>query len=241
VRRMGSTVPITMDDGRIPTVRLGVGLLAVLLVTGCVAKPVASTSGPAGSTAPSYSGPAVITESALPADSQDGPPEDGSSDPEQPSDPVRTSAPTSAAGLADCALPYLRVSVRPAVVRSAHAGYLLTFTNTGQIACRLAGYPAVAVLSSAGQPVLQANPTPSGYLGGVHGSPTTVVIGTGQPASALLEGEQVDLRGERCPARPGLAITPPRSTAPARLPMATTICGGVQIHPVVAGTTGSSR
>ena len=59
-------------------------------------------------------------------------------------------------------------------------------------------------------------------------------------AADLLEGEQVDLRGDRCPARPGLQITPPRSTAPARLPMATTICGGVQIHPVVAGSTGSN-
>jgi len=162
-------------------------------------------------------------------------------DPEQPSDPVRTSAPDSAAGLADCALPYLRISARPTAARSAHAGYLLTFVNTGQIACRLTGYPAVLVLSSAGQPVLRANPTPSGYLGGASGTPATVVIGTGQPASALLEGEQVDLRGDRCPSRPGLAVTPPRSTAPARLPMTTTICGGVQIHPVVAGSTGSNE
>jgi hypothetical protein len=222
-------------------VRLGLRLLAVLLVTGCVAKPVASTSGPADSSTPRYSGPAVITESALPTEDDNSPSDPESSDPDQPSDPVRTSSPADPAALADCALPYLKVSVRPAVVRSAHASYLLTFTNTGQIACRLAGYPAVAVLSSAGQLVLRAIPTPNGYLGGAWAEPVTVVIGTGQPASALLEGEQVDLRGDRCPARPGLAITPPRSTAPARLPMATTICGGVQIHPVVAGNTGSSR
>lgn len=221
--------------------RLGTRLLpvlAVLLATGCVAKPVASTSsGPAESSTPPSSGPPVITESALPTDADS--PSD-TSDPDQPSDPVRTSGTVERAGLADCALPYLRVSVRPAVVRSAHAGYLLTFTNTGQIACTMTGYPAVMVLSPAGQQVLRAIPTPNGYLGGARAEPTTVVIGTGQPASALLEGEQVDLRGDRCPARPGLQITPPRGTAPARLPMTTTICGGVQIHPVVAGTTGSS-
>jgi Protein of unknown function (DUF4232) len=231
-------------------VRLGTRLLpvlAVLLVTGCAAKPLpASSPDRSGDAGPSDSQPPVITESALPTDSSDG--SDGTddadaspSDPEQPSDPVRTSTPASAAGLADCGLPYLRVSVRPAVAHSRHASYLLTFTNTGQIACRLTGYPAVVVLSSAGQPVLRANPTPSGYLGGASGTPATVVIATGQPASALLEGEQVDLRGDRCPSRPGLAVTPPRSTAPARLPMTTSICGGVQIHPVVAGNTGSSR
>jgi len=144
------------------------------------------------------------------------------------------------AGLANCSLPYLQVSVRPAATRNAHASYLLSFTNTGQIACRLAGYPAVTVLSSAGRPVLRASDTPSGYLGGVHGRPITVLVGSDQPASALLEGEQIDLSGNRCPARPGLQITPPGSTVPARIPITTAICGGVQIHPVVPGSTGSS-
>ena len=213
-------------------------MLAVLLATGCVARPVAVSSGPASPTTPQYSGPPVITESALPTDDNTSDPE--SSDPDSSDDPVRTSAPVSAAGLADCGLPYLRVSVRPAAARSAHASYLLTFTNTGQIACRLTGYPAVTVLSSGGQQVLRAIPTPNGYLGGSRTTPAVVVIATGQPASALLEGEQVDLRGDLCPSRPGLAIIPPRSTVPARLPMTTTICGGVQIHPVVAGSTGSN-
>lgn len=226
-------------------------LVVTLLVTGCVAKPLASTSGPSDPATPQYSGPPVITESALPPGGDDGSPSgiDSAdagqpSNSGQPSDPIRTPSPAAAvipaAGLADCTLPYLQVSVRPAAARNAHASYLLTFTNTGQIACQLAGYPAVTVLSSAGRQVLRASPTPSGYLGGTRGKPVVVVIATGQPASALLEGEQVDLRGERCPSRPGLAITPPRNTAPARLPMATTICGGVQIHPVVAGSTGNS-
>jgi hypothetical protein len=139
-------------------------------------------------------------------------------------------------GLAGCALPYLRVTVRPVARRGAHAGYLLSFTNTGQIACQLTGYPAVTVLNSAGRPVLRASPTPSGYLGGVRGKPVTVLIASGQPAAALLEGEQVDPSGARCPGRPGLLIVPPGSATPARLPIATAICAGVQIHAVVAGS-----
>jgi hypothetical protein len=211
---------------------------AVLLATGCVAKSQPSDSGPAGSgsaslTSPSDSQPPVITESALPTDS--------STDVENPSDPVRptVSSPesTSTEGLAGCALPYLRVAVRPGPARSSHAGYLITFTNTGQIACTLTGYPTVMVLNSSGQQAGRATPTPKGYLGG-HGRPTTVVVGPGEPASALLEGELIDINGSRCPRQPGLQITPPNSTMPARVPVSTTICGGVQIHPVVAGKSG---
>ena len=109
--------------------------------------------------------------------------------------------------------------MRPAVARSSHASYLLSFTNTGQIACQLTGYPAVTVLSSGGQPVLRAMATPNGYLGGVRSKPGTVLIASGQPASALLEGELIDINGNRCPRRPGLAITPPDSTLPARIPV----------------------
>jgi len=224
---------------------------AALLAAGCAAKPFPAAT--PGSVSPSDSQPPVITESALPSDSTDdsglsytGGSSDSQSpsDVENPSDPLRPSSsapissPQSADGLADCALPFLRVSVRPGPARSSHAGYLLSFTNTGQIACRLIGYPAVTVLNSSGQPVLRATATPYGYLGGVRGKPRLVVIASGQAASALLEGGLIDLNGNRCRPQPGLRITPPASTVPARVPVATAICGGVQIHPVVAGTTG---
>jgi len=68
-----------------------------------------------------------------------------------------------------------------------------------------------------------------------------VLIGPGQTASALLEGEVIDLGGKACPAEPGLLITPPNTRTPARVKARTVICGGVQIHPVVAGTSGSSH
>jgi hypothetical protein len=228
-------------------VRSGVGrwavpavLASVLLATGCVAKSVPSGQSAPTPASPSDTQPPVITESALPTDDTESGDPSSTAGAENPSDPVRPSTPASSApsteGLAACALPYLRVTARQATARAAHASYLLTFTNTGQIACIVAGYPAVAVLNSSGQQALRANPTPSGYLGGAP--VRTVVIDSGQPASALLEGEQIDLSGNRCPQRPGLLITPPGSTVPARVPIATAICGGVQIHPVVAGTHG---
>jgi hypothetical protein len=214
-------------------------MAAILLAAGCAAKPQPSDPGASGplvsaSASPSDNEPPVITESALPTDS--------STDVENPSDPVRPSSsagapPRSTEGLAGCALPYLRVTVRPGPARSSHAGYVITFTNTGQIACTLTGYPAVTVLNSSGQQVVRATPTSKGYLGG-HGRPGTVLIASGEPASALLEGEIIDINGNRCGREPGLQITPPNSTLPARVPVSTTICGGVQIHPVVAGKSG---
>lgn len=212
-------------------------LASVLAVTGCVAKSVPAEQSTPTPASPSDTQPPVITESALPSDDTSDLSSPASA--ENPSDPVRPSIPASSAqsteGLAGCALPYLRVTARPAAARAAHASYLLSFTNTGQIACTLAGYPAVAVLNSSGHQVLRANPTPSGYLGGAPSR--TVVIDSGQPASALLEGEQIDLSGSRCPRQPGLLITPPNSAVSARLPIATAICGGVQVHPVVLGNS----
>jgi Protein of unknown function (DUF4232) len=236
--------------------------ILALLAAGCVAKAAPSVS---ASSSPTDSQPPVITMSALPndGDGADGDSgidsaggtdsTDGLSDTANPSDPIRPSTPSPvsstapvstvapAGGLADCALPYLRITVRPAGARSSHASYLLSFTNTGQIACQLTGYPAVTVLSSSGQPVLRATATPNGYLGGVRSRPATVLIASGQPGSALLEGELIDINGNRCPRRPGLAITPPDGTLPARIPVATAICGGVQVHPVVVGSTASTR
>ena len=215
-------------------------MAAVVLVAGCAAKPQPSDSGSAGPvgriTSPSDSQPPVITESALPST------DDSSTDVENPSDPVRPSSPFSSPSSPPRAWPAVRCrtygcSVRPGPTRSSHASYLITFTNTGQIGCTLAGYPAVLVLNSSGRPVVRATPTPKGYLGG-HDRPTTVLVAPGEPASALLEGELIDINGNRCPAQPGLQITPPNSTLPARVPVSTAICGGVQIHPVVAGSAG---
>ena len=143
--------------------------------------------------------------------------------------------------LAACALPYVRITVKPASGGDSHAGEIILFTNTGQIACALTGYPGVAILNAKGQQVKQAARTPSGYLGGLRkGKPTTIALGPGVAASALLEGEVVDVNGATCPAEPGLLITPPNTKTSARVAVRTMLCGGTQIHPVVPGATGSS-
>ena len=118
-------------------------------------------------------------------------------DPGDPTDPVRPSTPADLAGFAPCAVPYVRVSVRAAGVASSHAGYLLTFASTGQIACRLSGYPAVTVLDAKGHPVRQATGTPAvTWVASGRARRSRCWSGLAETASALLEGEVIDLRGK---------------------------------------------
>lgn len=143
--------------------------------------------------------------------------------------------------LAACALPYLQVSVKHASGGDSHQGVILLFRNTGQIACAMTGYPGAALLNAQGKQVKQAARTPVGYLGGLRsGKPTTVPLYSGQTASALLEGEVVDINGKTCASSPAILVTPPNTTTSAKLKVTTQMCGGTQIHPVVTGTSGSS-
>ncbi|MDQ2837125.1 MAG: DUF4232 domain-containing protein [Actinomycetota bacterium] len=163
--------------------------------------------------------------------------------------PTPTVAPTTKAPVSRppvtssvCAPPYLKVIEKGTSGGDSHIGYLLIYTNTGQIACSMTGYPGLAILDSAGKQITQAARTPSGYLGGIrHGKPPfpTVLLNAGDSASALLEGVVVDSTGKTCPSRPALLTTAPSTTVSIRLPVATRACWQVQIHPVVAGTTGS--
>lgn len=160
-----------------------------------------------------------------------------------PRTPVTKPVSRPPVNLQACAAPSLRAALQPASRGASHAGYVIVFTNGGQIACQLAGYPRVAILDGAGKQISQAARTPSGYLGGIrNGKPPfpVVVLNGGQSASALLEGLIFNpTTTKACPAAPALLTTPPASTLPIRVPGSIGICAQVQIHPVVEGSTGS--
>jgi len=235
--------------------RLAPLVLTGLLLAGCAAGSTGAT-GPSGPSAPGYSGPAVITDSASPTDNSSIDPRDlvrpsspmSGATPATPGSPTSTpSGSATAAGLDACALPVTTVTARLHGAGMSHAGYLITFTNTGQLPCQLTGYPGVAVLDAKGRQVRQAARTPSGYLGGVRdasgmhgGKPLPVVLHAGEVGSALLEGEDVGTDGKGCPTESGLLVTPPNTRKSARIALRVVICGGVQVHPVVAGGSGSS-
>jgi hypothetical protein len=214
---------------------------AVMLAAGCAG--TSNGDAPAAESASdSYSGPAVITEAPSETDPASDPAAATSARPSKraSSSAGRSSAPVT--GLAGCGLPYLSVTAKPASGGDSHAGVVLTFANTGQIACQLQGYPGVAVLNASGQQVQQAARTPAGYLGGIrNGKPPfpTTVVGPGSVASALLEGEVVDVNGKSCASQAGLLVTPPNTRVAAKVRRQIAFCGGLQIHPVVPGATGN--
>jgi hypothetical protein len=226
--------------------RAAVGwLVGLALLTGCGAHRAGTPE------------PGTVTDSRSPSDSvSDGPSESLSdTDSAGPSDGTtgfvtvqpRTSAPHSSvvnlptAGLAACAPPYLTLAVHSGSSGASHAGYLLVFTNTGQIACAMTGYPGVAILDSKDRQIIQASRTPNGYLGGLRGSkPPAIGLPAGGTASALLEGLLFDPRTSRgCPTERALLSTPPNTTTPMKVAVLTRICGQVQIHPMVPGSAGS--
>jgi len=122
-----------------------------------------------------------------------------------------------------------------------HEGVLLRFAPFDTSACTLYGYPGVAGLDVNGKQVLQATRTPNGYLGGVQGGkPGTVTITSLTPASALVEGDAAHAAGTTCPPLVALLVTPPGLHTSQQVEAAPPACGGLQVHPVVAGVTGDA-
>ncbi len=207
-----------------------------LILTGCGASSKQDARTPASGSSASI--PPVITDS--PTDSAtESPTPTPTPTPSKVSKPPVSKPPTSTAV---CTAQSLRVSGSAASGGDSHAGLVLLFTNTGQIACSMAGYPGLAILNAAGKQVIQARRTPSGYLGGIRsGKPpfAAVLLQAGGTASALLEGQVVDDAGKQCPTEHALLTTPPATTVAIKVMATTVFCGQVQIHPVVAGRTGS--
>ena len=157
--------------------------------------------------------------------------------------PVTTTT-TAAPADSDCQTGGL--SITPSGINSAlgHADVVVQFKNTGAGTCNLTGYPVVAELNPKGTQVALAVRAPSGYMGGLTGGatvPSMVSLAPGQSGSAIVEGEDTQADGAACPAYSALLITPPNNTLPVRVVLAAAFpdCPGIEVHPVVPGTTGS--
>jgi hypothetical protein len=125
---------------------------------------------------------------------------------------------------------------------SGHRSVVLLFTNTTGQPCRLTGYPGVAGMDTRDAQVAQAQRTPKGYLGGLaSGRPPVVTLAPGQSASALVEALAFNASdGSACTPFAGLLVTAPDDTVSTRLPWGNDGCSDLQVHPVVAGTSGRS-
>jgi hypothetical protein len=150
---------------------------------------------------------------------------------------------SASVGPSPCTGEQLLVTPGESTAGLGHIGVVLLFENRGTVPCELFGYPGVAGLDGDGEQLTQAARSPFGYLGGLSAGENwpEVAIAPGRFASAVLEGTDVPLgTATTCPTYTGLLVTPPNTTQSTRLNLSMPGCSGLQIHPVVPGTSGSS-
>ena len=152
---------------------------------------------------------------------------------------VHPAAKKSVAGR--CQANALGISLTDVGAYSFHTGLAIEFKNRGS-ACTITGYPGVDDLSATGRRILSAEPTKSGYIGGVFSGPIpTVHLAKGKTASALVEWVNGGPVGIPCPHVHSLRITPPGAVSSVIMSPKSlkteTFCG-VQVHPVVPGRSG---
>ena len=116
-----------------------------------------------------------------------------------------------------------------------HRRVLLVFRLApGTEPCTLTGYPGVD--SGAGGPLLHAERTMSGYMGGVQvETPPTITLSPSQPAYAVVEGVAINAADAdgTCPTYTDLRVTPPDTTNTVTIPAGIDTCA-LQIHPVAS-------
>ena len=137
------------------------------------------------------------------------------------------------------------VSGQQASAAAGHQGVVLLFVNNGSASCLLYGYPGVAGLDASGAQVVQATRTLIGMMGGLAPGVTTlpkITLSPGQKASAVVEGSDVVQGTETsCPTYAALLVTPPNTMTSVKVPFSLPGCSPIEVHPVVSGTSGSTR
>ncbi|KAB1927264.1 DUF4232 domain-containing protein [Micromonospora noduli] len=226
--------------------RLGTGALAVA-VLGAIAVGGAWRSSFDDAVPPAVT-PSPVTPPSTPAPTTPSPtvqsPTTGS--PEVPSSAAGTvgarppGAPDSTPGR--CTTAQLTVTLASEDAASGHRSVAVVFRNSGGATCRLTGYPGVDALGGDGRTLAHAERTRRGYMGGPAGTgrPPTVTLHPGRSASALVEASGFRADGAACKPYVSLLITPPDDVRSVRLRWETDSCSDLEVHPLVAGTTGRS-
>jgi len=117
-----------------------------------------------------------------------------------------------------------------------HRALTLIFTLAGGAEpCTLTGYPGVD--TGTGGPLVHAEPTPRGYLGGLPANadaPSAVTLSLSSRGQAVVESMAIDDRGGECPTYTELLVNPPDTAVVLTVPAAIEACR-LQVHPVTAG------
>ena len=234
-------------DMRTQTRLLAVVAVGVALAASACTSSPAPRSTPSGST-PSATAPSTGAPSAAPSGTTAGTPSSapgttapGTTAPTTTA-PAGSTAPVVAHSVAACTGSQIAVTPGQWGGATGHIGGAVLFRNTSRSTCSLYGYPGVAGLDSAGRQEVQATRSPRGFIGGLPtptSHPRTVVLAPGAVASAVVEGVDVPSgNATSCPSYPSILVTPPGTRSSTHLSLAVPGCGGIQVHPVVAGTSG---
>ncbi|ORA18073.1 hypothetical protein BST14_08050 [Mycobacterium arosiense ATCC BAA-1401 = DSM 45069] len=134
-----------------------------------------------------------------------------------------------------CRSEQVAVTASPAEGAVGHRAVTLVFTLAGGAEpCTLTGYAWVD--SGAGGPLIHAEPTPRGYLGGLPAGvnePPTVILSISTQGQAIVEGTAVDADGKPCPTYTDLMVNPPDTTDVATVSATIDACA-LQVHPITA-------
>jgi len=135
-----------------------------------------------------------------------------------------------------CWADQIAVSASPTDAGMGHRALTLNFALAGGgEPCTLSGYPGVD--SGAGGPLIHAEPTLRGYMGGlpagVH-APPTAVLSVSTQAQAVVEGMALDGNGNPCPTYNQLLVSPPDTIDVFDVPATIDACQ-LQVHPITAG------
>lgn len=129
----------------------------------------------------------------------------------------------------------IAVSAAPTEAAVGHRALTLVFTLAGGAdECTLTGYPGVD--SGAGGPLIHAEPTPRGYMGGLPpgvDEPPTVILSISTQAQAIVEGVATDDKGAPCPTYTDLRVNPPDTSMVSTVPGTIAACA-LQVHPITA-------
>jgi hypothetical protein len=159
--------------------------------------------------------------------------------------PTTSTTATTPTSSALCAGPSVGVSGKMASAAAGHQGIVLLFINNGSTSCVLYGYPGAAGLNASGAQVAQAQRTLTGMMGGLAPGVTAlprITLAPGQSASAVVEGTDVPSGTETsCPTYSSLLVTAPNAKVSVPIPLSLPGCSGLQVHPVVPGTSGSTQ
>lgn len=129
----------------------------------------------------------------------------------------------------------IAVTASPAEAAVGHRALTLIFSLAGGAdPCTLTGYAGVD--SGAGGPLLHAQPTPRGYMGGLPigvNEPPAVILSISTQGQAIVESIAVDADGRPCPTYSALIVNPPDTTNVVTVSATIDACA-LQVHPITA-------